>query len=53
MLAAEARPIVHELVLMFLLGEGTVALVHVQGIAKQELRSPGLLNRKGWHGGRG
>ena len=52
-LAADVRPIVYELILMLLLGERTVALIYVQGIAKKELRSSGLLNRKGRHCGRG
>ena len=52
-LAADVRPIVHELILMFLLDEGAVALVHVQGVAKKELGGSGLLNRKGRHGRRG
>ena len=48
-LAAHVRPIIHKLVLMFLLDEGAVALVHVQGVAKKELRSSGLLDGERRH----
>src|SRR6266403_5916700 len=52
-LAANVRPIVYELILMFLLGERAVALIHVQRIAKKELRGSGLLNGEGRHRGSG
>src|SRR5437667_2325941 len=52
-LAANVRPVVHELILVLLLGEGAVALIDVQRIAKKELRGSGLLNGKGRHRGSG
>src|ERR1041384_3393178 len=50
-LAADIRPVVHELILMLAFCQRAVALIHSQRVTKLKIGSPRSMNRESRHGG--